>query len=485
MEGTLRGVCLVGAAQRTWRDGAPEPLDQWAEVASVAAGGALRHVDSLQVVYCQSWQYDDPVGRLADALGIEPRHRIYSGIGGTTPQVLVNEAASAIARSDYDVALIVGAEALATKRRLKRDGVKPDWRFRDPERKPFPFEAPFHPAEVAHEVFQAWLTFPLFDVARRARLGVEPEAYRRALGDLLAPMTEVAAANPHAWFPTAWSADELINPRADNRMVAYPYTKRMVAVMDVDMAAAVVVASDDAADRLGVPGDERVHVRGWGYATDPVYVAEHDDLSASPAMAAASTAALHMAGMGIDDVAHLDLYSCFASSLNLACDALGISDRSLTVTGGLPYAGGPASNYVLHAIATMVDVLRRDPGSVGMVSGVGMHMTKHVFGVYSTTPGEWATPSPVPEPTRREITDHHDGPATIATYSVVHARTGEPEWGLAVVDLPDGRRAYARTTDPDLLAALEAEEWVGRHVELRPGPAETNELWRVSGLMAR
>src|SRR4029450_5268870 len=136
-------------------------------------------------------------------------------------------------------------------------------------------EAPFHPAEEAHGVFPAWLTFPVFDVARRARLGVAPGDYAGAVGRLLAPAGEVAAATPSAWFPAAVPAEVLATPTADNRMVGYPYTKRAISVMDVDMGATVVVASHEAADRLGVPPERRVYLRGWCYATDPVDLAEH------------------------------------------------------------------------------------------------------------------------------------------------------------------------------------------------------------------
>lgn len=486
-----RWPCLIGVAQQTVRPGegpAPEPLVSWERVAraaaddaatgAVAASELLARLDSLQVVYCQSWQYDDPAGRLATALGADPGHRVYSGIGGTTPQVLVAETAERMVRGDVDVALIVGAEALETKRQLKKAGERPDWSFPDPQRKPFPFEAPFHPSEVAHEVFQAWLTFPLWDVARRASLGVAPAAYRRALGGLLAAMTDIAARNPHAWFPRSRTVDDIVEPRPENRMVAYPYTKFMVSVMDVDMAAALLLATHETADALGVPADRRVYLRGWAYATDPTYVAEHRWLDRSPAMAAAGSEALRMAGAGIDDVAHLDLYSCFSSSILFALDALGIGTgdtRPVTVTGGLPFAGGPGSGYLLHSIATMADVLRADPGALGLVSGVGMHMTKHVFGVWSTTPGADGTtaagalvpPSPiglVGEPL--PIAESATGTATVATYSVVHGRDGAPEWGLAVCDLPDGARCYARVDEPSLLEAMEASEWVGAPVEL-------------------
>jgi acetyl-CoA C-acetyltransferase len=195
-------------------------------------------------------------------------------------------------------------------------------------------------------------------------------------------------------------------------------------------------------------------------------------VGASPAMSSGASAALACAGLDIDDVAHLDLYSCFASSVHLACDALGIDrtdGRSLTVTGGLPFAGGAGSNYMLHSIATMLEVLRGDPGAVGMVSGVGMHMTKHAFGLYSTSPppgGCVTPPGPVPEPHTVPIADVFTGDATVATYTVAHGRHGGPEWGLVLADLPDGSRAYGRVEEPDLLTALEAEEWVGHTVHL-------------------
>lgn len=498
MEGAVsidpRAPCLIGAAQRTYRspDGeAPEPLDAWAEVCGAAAadtGGrdVLKAVESLEVIYCQSWQYDDPPARLAQELGISPRRTLYSGIGGTMPQQLVQQAATEILSGGCDVVLVCGGEALATKRRLKKQGARPSWRHPPEQRSPFPFEAPFHPAEVAHEVFQAWLTFPLFDVARRHALGIAPEEYRELLGELMAPMTEVAAANPYAWYPVRRTAVELVRATAENRMVAYPYTKYMVAAMDVDMAGALIVSSHGRADELGVPPDRRVYLRGWCYGTDQTYLAEHPDLARSPAMQATSSEAMRLAGVGIDDIAHLDLYSCFASSLTLALDALGLEtsdSRGVTVTGGLPFAGGPGSNYMLHSIATMVDVLRKDPGSYGMVSGVGMHMTKHAYAIYSTLPGEVSPPDEAA--IQRELDERHparfvqntyEGSAEVTSYTVAHGRDGEPEWGLAICELPGGDRCYARIDERDLLSEMEGSEWVGAEVEVVTAPGGVNRI---------
>ena len=487
-----RSPCVIGVAVRTIHPeegDAPEPLGLWEEMSRAAAvdskgADVLASVDSLQVIYSLSWQYDDPPGRLAERLGLRDGARHYTGLSGTAPQKRLQAAAAEILAGRSDAAIVVGAESLATRRRKKKSGEPPTWSFR-PQRKPvMPFDDPFHPAEIAHQVFQAYLTFACFDVARRARVGLSPEAHRRRLGDIFAPMTRIAAANPNAWLRDERSAAELVRVTAQNRMVAYPYPKSTISILDVDMAAAVIIASHEKADALGVPRERRVYLRGWCHARDPVYVAEREDLSRSVGMEEASGAALACAGVGVDDIAHLDLYSCFGSSVDFATDALRLAKddgRSLTVTGRLPFHGGPGSNYMTHAVAAMVQKLREDPSALGMVSGVGMHMTNHVFAIYSAEPGavvppdEAAVQATVDATPRREIRNGATGSARVAAYSVIHDRAG-PEWGLAVCDLPEGDRCYARVDDPELLQEMEETEWVGRDVKLVDAGAAVNRI---------
>ena len=242
-------------------------------------------------------------------------------------------------------------------------------------------------------------------------------------------------------------------------MVGYPYTKYMVSVMDVDMAGALVVATHERADALGIPPERRVYLRGWCYATDPVLVAEHPDLGRSPAMAAARGRGARAApGIGIDDVglprSLLVLRELAALRVRRARHRAA-RPRGLTVTGGLPYHGGPASGYLTHSIAAMVERLRADRRRAGLVSGVGMHMTKHVFGVYSTAPGPVEPPDDrrsqrvADRAGRCRVVAEHDGEATVARVSVVHGRDGQPEWALLVCDLPDGVAHVRPVRRPD------------------------------------
>jgi acetyl-CoA C-acetyltransferase len=483
-----RATCIIGVARRTWHpsdapDGAPEPLAMWEQTAREAATDTgvadtsllLGALESVDIVYSQSWQYDDAVARLAARVGASPARRGYSGIGGSVPLVLATAVAADIREGHLDLALITGAEALATVRRLKKAGEKPQWSFRPAEKRRFPLDMDFDPSEITHAVFEAYLTFALFDNARRAHLGRGLDEHRARLGRVLAPMTEIAAASPYAWFPVARSADEIVTATPDNRMVAYPYTKLMTSIMDVDMAASLILASAAKADELGVPEERRVYLRGASSAEDPVHVAGHPELWRSPAMAAAASAALAGAGIGADDVAYFDLYSCFASSVCFALDALGISEddgRAVTQTGGLPYHGGPGSNYMTHALAAMVETLRREPGSYGVTSGVGMHMQKHAYGVWSTDPGagafrESAPAAPTAGPLA--IVESPEGSATVATYSVLHGRDGGADRALLVCDLPQGDRCYALLDgDATQLAGAEATELIGRTVTLAP-----------------
>ena len=418
----------------------------WESVARAAAAdagcpGALATVQSLQVVFSQSWEYDDPCARLAQRLGAGPALSAYSGLGGSVPVKLASEAGAAMARGQLDLALIVGGEALATRRHLP----DPAWSFPPDEPKPYPIT--IDRLERKNGIFQAYLTFALLDTARRAHRGQSLDDRRQEIGRLMAPMSELAAAQPeYAWFPVARTAEEISTATPDNRMVATPYTKLMTAIMDVDMAAAVLLGTEERADALGVPADQRVYLLGDGYAEEPATMAARPEPWRSPAMASAMASAL--GGTAADDVAHFDLYSCFASSLSFGADVLGLPvGRSLTVTGGLPYHGGPGSNYSTHALAAMADVLRRDPGSSGLVSGIGMHMTSHSASHWSTRPGAYVPSEPAGSLPTILVTGEAEGTGTVMTFSTVHSRQG-PESTALICDLPDGSRTYARLDEP-------------------------------------
>jgi acetyl-CoA C-acetyltransferase len=317
--------------------------------------------------------------------------------------------------------------------------------------------------------------YPMFDNALRAADGLTLAEHRARISELWSRFSTVAATNPHAWIQRRFTADELATATPDNRMVGFPYTKRLNSNNDVDQGAALILCSVERATALGIARDRWVFLHSGSDASDHWFVSNRDTLHTSPAIRVAGGAALAQARIGVDDVAHVDLYSCFPSAVQVAARELGLSlDRQLTVTGGMSFAGGPWNNYTMHGIATMTGVLRDDPGSVGLCTGNGGYLTKHSFGVYGTEPpaagafGFQDCQAAVDATPRRELDAEPSGRAEIETYTVMHDRAGDPERALAALAMPDGRRAWGSTTEPDVMTAMMAEEFIGRTATIGP-----------------
>jgi acetyl-CoA C-acetyltransferase len=438
---------LVGVAQTVQRDADPAdargPVDMMVDCGREAAAdaglpaSALGTVDSLGVVDVLGGQYKDIGALLAERLGLHPTDIHRPPAGGNTPQYLVNRAAARIAGGESRVALIAGAEALATLARATQTRSQPAWAARDGV--VAATKAPDFVGTAKWEIPYRFLlpasTYPHFETALRAHYGHSPEAHQLRLGELFSRFSEVAAANPYAWFRKARSAEEIATASPDNRFVGYPYTKYMNAHIRVDQGAALLMMSVARAKQLGVPASQWIYLHGCGDATDHWYVIHRANLHSSPAIARIGRAALEMAGLGIEQVDFLDLYSCFPSAVEIGRDALGIGEndpRPLTVTGGLPYHGGPANNYVSHSIATMAQKLRDNPGATGLCTGLGWYITKHSIGIYSTRPIEGAWRRDEPEQLQAEVDalpsvefePDPSGAGTVESYTVIHGRGG-------------------------------------------------------------
>jgi acetyl-CoA C-acetyltransferase len=228
------------------------------------------------------------------------------------------------------------------------------------------------------------------------------------------------------------------------------------------------------ARELGIPREKWVFLHGCADAHDHWYVSERIDLHSSPAIRAASGQALAMAGKTLADIDVIDLYSCFASAVQIGCQEIGLAEddpRDLTITGGLPYFGGPGNNYVTHSISEMLRRLRARPGAFGLVTANGNYVTKHSFGVYSTEApaGPWRREAPSLLQARLDalpkapFTETPQGAATVETYTVMHSRDG-PEFAVVFGRMNDtGQRFIANLPDdPAGLWDLQNRDSLGR-----------------------
>ena len=470
-----RTPILVGVGQVEQRAADPaaarEPVALLADAARAAAADSgsdrlFDAVDTFAVIRILSHRYSDPAALVAADLGAAPARTIETDDGGNYPQSLLNRACTEILAGRSEGWLIGGGEAWRSRKEARDswttqgDEVTPTESIANPE-------SLGHPGEWARRVMMPIEIYPLFENALRAAEGWTIDEHRDRLAKLWAGFSEVAATNPNAWIRQAYSPADLRDATPDNRMVGFPYTKRMNANNAVEQAAAFVVTSVGRARDLGIPSDRWVFPWAGTDAHEHWYTSHRWCLAEAPALRVAGRKALDLAGVGPDDLAHVDVYSCFPSAVQIAAKELGLgTDRPLTVTGGLSFAGGPWNNYVSHSIATMVDRLRETAGSVGLVTGNGGFLTKHAFGVFSTTPPPQpyrhanlqAEVDALPRRDLCEVVGDADGPVTVETSTVMHDRDGAPERAIVAALLADGRRAWGDSTDPDTMGRfVEAE----------------------------
>ena len=443
---------------------AKEPLVLMADAARAAdedaGGGLLTQVDALDVVSIVSWRYGDAAASLCAELGIAPASRANHAVGGESPIRLLHEAALRIARGESRVALIAGAEAQHSAARAKREGEMPPWT-------PFAKDAPsplrgadiVHPLALRHGLSTPTQVYPLFEMASAAAWGQTPVEARAESGELWARYASVAAENPRAWMRKPPTADEIVTPGEANRLIAWPYTKLMVANPLVNQGAAVIVTSLEVARQAGIPDERIVHILGGAAASEPRDFLARDGFAGSPAQDAVFAAASALAPQGFDA---LELYSCFPCVPKMARRSLGLGpDVQPSVTGGLTFFGGPLSNYMLHAACAMVRAVRG--GGTGLLYGQGEFVTKHHALVLSGEPGAPLAPDysvqaaadarrgPVPD-----LVEPEPGPATLESATILYQRDGSVERGVVVLrTLEDARTlAHVPAEDRETLALI-------------------------------
>jgi acetyl-CoA C-acetyltransferase len=479
------GQCVERIGEAGYQGRSAADLAAWAAERALADTGAALDLRPMIEVVSSIRTFEDsgaapsPFGKpdkfplaVARRLGVRAKRAILEAVGGQSPVTALVEMAERIARGETKAGLVFGAEAISSTRHLSSQGESRDWAEHDEGEIEDRGSARMLTRQgITHGIVSAAVAYALLENARRARLRMSRDDYRQAMGELFAPFSAVAAANPYSSAASEpLSADEIATITPKNRMIADPFPLKVVARDQVNMGAALLVMSAGAAREAGVPEEKWVYLHGAAQAAEPD-ILERADPGAYPAAEAALDAALAGAGKRIDEIEVLDFYSCFPIAVfSTAIDHLGLSPddpRGLTVTGGLPYFGGAGNGYSSHAIASTVEPLRERPGAFGLVGANGGFQSKYAAVVLSTAPAEFAgwRETMQRRPAPPALTGLVDGNGTIETYTIVHDRAG-PTYAVAIGRLPDGRRFIARSDDPPTLAAMQLHDPLGTQLAL-------------------
>ena len=410
----------------------------------------------------------DGATRIAAGIGAPKARTVTYGVG-IPQQTLISRAVETVRTGAARTVVVAGAE---TKRRddlARRAGIVP------PESESPSVSDEYVAPEgeiVARPEIDVGAVLPvrqyaMIDNARRAAAGWTIDEHRDDVAHLWARFNEVAGANPKAAFPAPRTAAEIRDPSTENRALAFPYNKWHNSQWSVDQAAALVISSTGIADERGVDRARRVFPLVGLESSFSLSLSRRAELHRWPSMAVLGAAAEAHLGRGLDTVEHVELYSCFPAAVRVQQQELGLDPDALsTITGGMSFAGGPFNNFVFQATVAMVERLRADPGTFGLVTSVSGLLTKPGLSVWGTTPpsgGVLVADLALDAEAATEVAPlaaRPSGSGRIATYTVADDRI------LAIVDLDSGERAVAALDDAAAAAEATHEEAIGRRVSV-------------------
>ena len=446
-----------------------------ADAAGDKAAEALAGVQFIAVPKGR-WRYRNPAGEIARAIGARSATTVLASVG-VLQQSLIGDACGRIAAGEIDSALVAGADAGYRLLRAKQAGERSAERQQqdDPDISLESAEELLHPAELHAGIRMPVALYAILESAFRARKGWSVAEHRQRLGKLYQRFSEVAAANPDAWRRQPLSAADISAPSQRNPMQAFPYTRMHCSSWNVDQAAALLICSAARAEALGIHSSRWVHARASTECNHMLPVSARADLARCEGAELAGVAALEAAGVAASQLDLVELYSCFPVAVESCAEALGLAPgRDLTVTGGMPFAGGPFNNYVLQATCRMAQLLRRGHAQVGLQSSISGIMTKQAFGIWARTPA--ANGFSLRDVTRdagknlppRVVVQGYHGNGVVAGYTVLHEH-GQAPRALVLADTAGGCRALAWNTDAALIDRIEQHEFCGAPIALQDG----------------
>jgi acetyl-CoA C-acetyltransferase len=418
----------------------------------------LGEIGSLDVVNFLSWRYRDPEKLLSSRLGITPKHAHYGPVGGESPIRYLHEAAKRIARGECSVAAVCGAEAQSTATRAERAGITLPWTpFAHDVEEPKRGAAFQKPLAVKLGVFRPVSVYPFYEAATAAHWGQTPRQAMAESGALWSAYSQAASKNPNAWLKRRFAPEEITTPSPDNRLIAWPYTKLMVANPTVNMGGALLMTSLAKARSAGIPEHKLIHIHGGASAEEPRDYLERDQFVESHAQNAVLRAAMDLAGGDAKTFDAIELYSCFPCVPKMARRTLGLgADVRPTVTGGLTFFGAPLNTYMTHAACAMVRKLRSG-ATLGLLYGQGGFVTKH----HALILGRHAPSEPLAEETSVQseadrhrgvvppfVTEAH-GTAAVESFTALYGRDNAVEHGVVMLRTSDNARSLGRVSAHD------------------------------------
>ena len=424
------------------------------------------------------WRYRDPGKWIARNNNFKNIPTTYVTKIGVLQQNLINEACQKIETGEINASIILGGEARFKQLRAVIEK-KEYFETKLDENPDFYIKAKedlYGDEELAELGAMAVGYYATMETAIRKNDGEGIEEHQNNIALMYEEFSKIASENKDGWLNHPYAKEEILETSKKNKMLAYPYNKLHCTSWNVNQSAAIIICSEELANELEIDNKKRVYPISSSENNHMIAIQQRPKLYESLGMTYAANSINKMIERLDIKLDAYDLYSCFPAAIKMFTKSIGLdSEIPKTVTGSMPYAGGPLNSFVIHSTVKMIQKIRSLEVEYGLITGVSGMMTKQSFCVWGKEYREHFIFDDVTERAKLnespiELSNISEGKGEIIGYTIIE---GNENAAKAVLYLDDEKkhRKVVSSMDKNFINLLTEEEWVGKILRFKDGQA--------------
>ena len=393
-------------------------------------------------------------------------------------QNLINEACQKIETGEINASIILGGEARFKQLRAVIEK-KEYFETKLDENPDFYIKAKedlYGDDELAELGAMAVGYYATMETAIRKNDGEGIEEHQNNIALMYEEFSKIASENKDGWLNHPYAKEDILETSKKNKMLAYPYNKLHCTSWNVNQSAAIIICSEELANELEIDNKKRVYPISSSENNHMIAIQQRPKLYESLGMTYAAKSINKMIERLDIKLDAYDLYSCFPAAIKMFTKSMGLdSEIPKTVTGSMPYAGGPLNSFVIHSTVKMIQKIRALEVKYGLITGVSGMMTKQSFCIWGKEYKEHFIFDDVTERAKLdespiELSNISEGKGEIIGYTIIE---GSENAAKAVLYLDDEKkhRKVVSSMDKNFINLLTEEEWVGKILRFKDGQA--------------
>jgi len=416
------------------------------------------------------WRYRDPGKWIAENNQFNKVSTTISKIG-ILQQHLINRICKKILNGEIKAGLVLGGEA---RYKMLRSQIE-NKDFDETELKINPNNYIKSDADLNLDIEKKELGlmavgyYAILESVLRAESSNAFDQHHLIISKMYEQFSKIAQKNNDAWTNKLFSYEDILNHSEKNPMQAFPYNKLHCTSWNVNQAGAIIICSEDIANKLDIPQTKRVYPLASSENNYMIATLQRPNLINPIGMKLAAEYILNLSAD--NDIKHnlYDLYSCFPVAIQMFAKSLNIQNRSnYSLTGGMAYAGGPLNSYVIHSTIKMIENIRKYPDKVGIVTGVSGMMTKQSYAMWAKEPKINFSHKDCSEEASHlekplEISSETEGNGKIIGYTIIKNKENSFK-AIMFVETKDFKRKLITSNNQSIINLMEKNEWVGKKI---------------------